>query len=362
MNILFVNSTVKWGGVKTWMLEYGTKLASREHKVIICANKKETGSFIGRCKENELTVYPMKFGVDYSPFTIWRFISIIQKEKIDIVCTNIEKDNRSAGIAAKILGKKVFQRVGSVNDLSDRLKVRLVQKHVVDKIIVPCQDIKRGLKRFKWLDEDKVSVIYNGKDLRKYQPGKFNAAVRKELGISPDTLLVGVVSRLVAGKGHSCLLDSFFSLAKRFCNIKLVIVGDGKERSALEKIALSKGREDRVIFLGHRNDVERIIDALDIAVFPSFDEGFPNTVVEYMAMGKPVVATDVGGIPELVVDGETGLLLPPADSEKLAEALGRLIEDKEEREKMGSNGRKRVEEFFNIEDKVSELEKFLRHE
>lgn len=362
MNILFVNSTVKWGGVKTWMLEYGTKLASRGHKVIICANKKETGSFIGRCRENGLTVYPMKFGVDYSPFTIWRFISIIQKEKIDIVCTNIEKDNRSAGIAARICGKKVIQRVGLVTDLRNSFKFRFMQAAVIDNIVVPCNYIKEGLKRLSWLKQEKIVVIHNGKDLRKYQPNKSYCEVREELGVYEKTVLLCVSSQLAKTKGHQYLLEAFSLLKKRYGDIKLIIIGQGPLREELECKAKALGLDNSVIFLGHRNDINRVVDAADIAVLPSLEEGFPNTVVEYMALGKPVVATNIAGIPEVVADRETGFLVPPADSKKLAEALERLINDKEVREKMGNNGRKRIKLFYDIDDKVKELERIFTDE
>lgn len=362
MNILFVNSTVKWGGVKTWMLEYGTKLASRGHKVSICANKKETGSFIERCRENGLTVYPMKFGVDYSPFTIWRFISIIQKEKIDIVCTNIEKDNRSAGIAARICGKKVIQRVGLVTDLRDSFKFRFMQAAVVDNIIVPCNYIKEGLKRLYWLKQEKIVVIHNGKDLRKYQPHKSYCEVREELGVHEKTVLLCVSSQLTKTKGHKYLLEAFSIVKKRYEDIKLIVIGQGPLREELEEKVKMLGLDDSVIFLGHRNDINRVVDAADIAVLPSLEEGFPNTIVEYMALGKPVVATNIAGIPEVVVDQETGFLVPPADSEKLAEALERLMKDKEVRDKMGRKGRERTERSFNIEDKVLDLERVFTNE
>lgn len=360
MNILFVNSTVKWGGVKTWMLEYGTKLASRGHKVILCANKKETGSFIGRCRENGLTVYPMKFGVDYSPLTIWRFISLIRKEKIDVVCTNIEKDNRSAGIAAKLSGKKVIQRVGLISDLRDGFKFRFIQAVVVDNIIVPCNYIKEGLKKLPWLKQGKIFVVHNGKDLRKYQPNKNYNKVRRELGVPENTVLLCVSSQLTKTKGHQYLLEAFSLLKKKYENIKLLIVGQGPLREELEDKTKALGLDDSVIFLGHRNDINRVVDAADIAVLPSLEEGFPNTIVEYMALGRPVVATNIAGIPEIVVDQETGFLVPTADSGKLAEALERLILDKKERYRMGRSGRERIERLFNIEDKVLELENVLK--
>ncbi|MEK7851150.1 MAG: glycosyltransferase, partial [Deltaproteobacteria bacterium] len=241
MNILFVNSTVKWGGVKTWMLEYGAKLASRGHKVIICANKKETGSFIERCRENGLTVYPMKFGVDYSPLTIWHFVNLIRKEKIGVVCTNIEKDNRSAGIAAKICGKKVIQRVGLVSDLRNNFKFRVMQAAVVDKIIVPCNYIKEGLKKLSWLKQGKIFVVHNGKDLRKYHPKKWYIEVRRELGIAENAVLLCVSSQLTKTKGHVYLLEAFSLLKERSGDIKLIIIGQGPLREELEGKAKALG-------------------------------------------------------------------------------------------------------------------------
>lgn len=360
MNILFVNSTVAWGGVKTWMLEYGSKLAERGHRVIVCANRREKGGFVDACRENGLTAYSMKFGVDFSPWTILWFIRLMRSEGIDIVITNVEKDVRTAGVAARLLGKKVIQRVGLVSDLKDRLKVRVSQRAIVDDIIVPCQYLKDGLlKKLKWLDRDKITVIHNGKDLKKYKPGKFHDEIRGELGIPLETILLGASSQLRDTKGHVYLLDSLALLKKKFPDTCLIIAGRGPLMEKLKDKSERLGLRDSVFFLGHRNDVDRVMDSVDIAVLPSLDEGFPNTVVEYMAMGKPVVATNVGGIPELVLDGETGFLVQPGDAEGLADALERLIKEKDMRERMGISGRKRVEDFFDIEGKVSELEKAL---
>lgn len=361
MNILFVNSTVAWGGVKTWMLEYGSKLAERGHRVIVCANRREKGGFVEACREKGLTAYSMKFGVDLSPWTILWFMRLMRAEGIDIVITNVEKDVRTAGIAARLTGRKVIQRVGLVSDLKDRLKVRLSQRFIVDRMIVPCHYMKEGLlKKLDWLDPDKIAVIHNGKDLRKHQPGKYDGEIRKELGIPDDKILIGVTSQLRDTKGHSFLLDAFVLLKARFPNIRLIIAGRGPLHDELKGKAEKLGIGDSVFFLGHRNDINKVIDSFDIAVLPSLDEGFPNTVVEYMAMGKPVVATNVGGIPELVLDGETGFLVQPGDAEGLADALERLIKEKDMRERMGISGRKRVEDFFDIEGKVSELEEVIR--
>ncbi len=152
------------------------------------------------------------------------------------------------------------------------------------------------------------------------------------------------------------LLDAVARVQERTPAIRLLLVGDGDLRGDLEAQARSLGLSETVTFAGHRTDVPKALAVFDVFVLPSLWEGMPNVVLEAMAAGLPVVATAVGGTPEVVVDGVTGFLVPPRDPDALAEAITRLLRDPDLRRKMGQAGQKRIEQHFSIEETVRQTE------
>ena len=160
-----------------------------------------------------------------------------------------------------------------------------------------------------------------------------------------------MVGRLDPIKDHQTLFRAMESVQKLYPQVRLLVIGDGPEREHLEGKA---GRN--ILFLGNRDDVPDILRALDIFVLPSLFEGLPITVLEAMAVGKPVIASHVSGIPEEVEDGKTGILVPPADPAALGRAIELLAGDREKREQMGIEGKKRAEKYFTLERMVLETE------
>lgn len=196
-----------------------------------------------------------------------------------------------------------------------------------------------------------VTQIYNGIDPGRYRPGPEGAAVRRELGIPPGAFAVGVVGRLDPIKDHPTLFRAFAQLRAADPGARLLVVGDGPERARLE----AAGGEG-VLFLGDRRDVPELLRVLDVFVLPSRNEGISNTILEAMATGLPVVATRVGGNPELVEDGLTGALVPPGDVNALAAALGRYRDGPEGARTHGEAGRARVLERFAVDRMVGSYE------
>jgi glycosyltransferase involved in cell wall biosynthesis len=186
------------------------------------------------------------------------------------------------------------------------------------------------------VDPAKIVIIRNG--IAGFAPGD-GARVRAELGIDPGAPLVGSVGHLRPEKAYAVLVAAAAALRDAQPDLVVAIAGEGAERPALEKQIAALGLQGRVRLVGARTDVPDLLAALDVAVCCSDFEGGPLSVMEYMEAGLPVVATDVGGIPELVLDGETGLLVPPRDPAALAEALGRLLGDPERRGRMGERAR-----------------------
>jgi glycosyltransferase involved in cell wall biosynthesis len=203
------------------------------------------------------------------------------------------------------------------------------------------------------LPANKLTVIRNGVELPERSP--YDA--RAELGLPPDSFVIGAVSRLYAVKGIQFLVQA---LAKTGAQ-RLVVIGEGPEKPALEILAERLGVADRIHWLGHRPNAPNLMPAFDLFVQPSLHEGMPNTVLEAMAAGLPVVATAVGGTPEVVVHGVTGLLVPPKHPDALSKAISALLEDRDLGRRMGRAGRERVVEHFSVGRMIRETEELYAH-
>jgi glycosyltransferase involved in cell wall biosynthesis len=190
------------------------------------------------------------------------------------------------------------------------------------------------------------------------------AAARKALidewGMKADVVLVGIVCRLIEQKGITYGLQAFARSAPQFPDARLLIVGDGILRKSLENEAQTLGIADRVYFLGWREDIASVMASLDVFLAPSLWEGFGLVLLEAMGQAAPIIATQVSAIPEIVADGETGLLVPPRDVDALADALTRLLSDKPLRQHMGLLGQDRLETHFSAARMVDETAALYR--
>jgi glycosyltransferase involved in cell wall biosynthesis len=201
-----------------------------------------------------------------------------------------------------------------------------------------------------------VSLVHNGVDLNRYDRTEACCTLPEEYGLEPGAQIVGVVGRLEPEKGHTTLIDAWPLVLKAVPGAYLLIVGEGSRREVLEHQVTELGIGRRVIFTGRRDDVPSVTAALDVAVLPSYREAQGLTILEAMALSRPVVASNVGGIPEMVEDGRTGLLVPPHDHEALAAAITRLLLDHPLADMLARAGHDLVHERFCLELMVRAIE------
>jgi len=239
--------------------------------------------------------------------------------------------------------------------LPDRLVARFV-----DRVIAVSEAARAFLIHGKGYPAARITVVPNGRDLSVFQPGRAREAARKELGLDRAVPLVGVVGRLETQKGHAYLLDAWPAVTRELPDARLLLVGDGALRGALEAQARAREVADSVIFAGFRADVPRLLDALDVLCLPSLYEGMPLTAIEAAAMARPVVATAVDGTPEVVREGRTGLLVPPADPPALARALLALLRDPDGARRMGQAGRDWALLRFDLDRQVAATARVYR--
>ncbi|MBI4526154.1 MAG: GT4 family glycosyltransferase PelF [Deltaproteobacteria bacterium] len=228
---------------------------------------------------------------------------------------------------------------------------------LADRIVVNAEAVRN------WLIEEgfnpkKITVIHNGIDVSRFQKKRSGSRLRQDFGLSPHSPIIAVISRLNPLKGIHYFLDAAAQISRRFPEARFLIIGDSDEyRKELEDCAGRLGIRERVIFTGFRLDIAELLSEISISVLPSLTEGLSNTLLESMAAGVPVVATEVGGNPELVQDGITGLLVPPRDPGALARAISLLLEKREMALQFGHAGRERAAKLFSLEKMVAHTER-----
>ena len=204
---------------------------------------------------------------------------------------------------------------------------------------------------------NKYIIIHSGVTLQQIMNTNIDIEKgKKKLGIPQNSNVIGAVGRLVPVKGHKYLVSAAKKITKEFDNAVFVFVGDGYLESKLERQAESLGIRDNIIFAGWRSDVIDVLDLFDILVLPSLNEGMGKVLIEGMALGKPIVASSVGGIIDLVKNGDNGILVPPRDSDGLSDAILNLIRNKKLAQELGKNGKAKVYPEYDTTVMIRQIE------
>jgi glycosyltransferase involved in cell wall biosynthesis len=281
--------------------------------------------------------------------------AVVRERQVDIVQSFAWRPGlialgaiRLAGRGRFIAGRRSTPQERAVRGLLEELVVQLA-----DRVVVNAESLRPRGRAGR-----RTVVVPSGVDSERFRPRVVEqATARTALGVAADRPLIGTVGRLEARKGTAVLLDALARLhAQGRHDVQLAIAGDGPLRAELTAQAGRLGVREHVSFLGDRGDVREVLAALDVFVLPSFTEGMSNALLEAMAMELPVVATRVGGTPEVLATGASGLLVPPGDPAAIAEAVGRLLATPAERERLGHAARRRIEEGYDVRAMVRRLE------
>ncbi len=295
----------------------------------------------------------------------WALLNIFRRERPHIVHTHTSKAGFLGRWAARLSkvplivhtphGHVFWGYFSRPTSLFYALLERWTAR-ITDRIVVLTEQEKKDHLSFCIAPEDKFEVVHSGVGLDNFRRVCRDPAQAKEdLGIPSRAAVIGTVGRLTPIKGHRFLIEAARGVLAEHPDTVFILVGDGESAEALSSLATRLGISGNIRFLGWRPDVAEIISAVDIFVFPSLNEGMGRAVVEAMALGKPVVASRVGGIVDIVRDGENGLLVPPADSDELAAAIKSLLSDPAERERLGQEG-KRQALLYDAERMVRRIE------
>lgn len=283
--------------------------------------------------------------------------ALIRRERPHVVHTHLFKSDFHGRPAARMAGVPVV--VSTLHNNSSWAQKPLLgtiygaNARLADRLIAVSEEVRTFSIEAMKLPADRVVAIRNGVPTARFVGNDAaGQALRAELGIAADAPLMGVVARLSEQKDHHNFLRAAAQVHAQLPTTRFLIVGDGELRAELEKLTKELGLTQAVIFTGIRRDVPAVLAALDLLVFSSAWEGLPVALLEAMASSRAVVSTAVGGVPGVLIDGSTGLLVPPANSAALADACLALLRDPQRREALGRAGRLRVEANYSIQAMV----------
>ncbi|MBI2265736.1 MAG: glycosyltransferase, partial [Armatimonadetes bacterium] len=327
-------------------------LKDQGHEVSLCCTAGNFGKFLE--KEGVRLIHvpiARRIHLLQDLLSLFRLLTLMRSERFDIVHTHTSKAGFLGRLAARLSGVPLV--LHTIHDLARNstrnplLKgfyglLERIAARWADHIVTVSYANKDEICRIRLFPETKLTVVREGIDMDQYRATVSREEKRRQLGLSPDVPLVGMVGRLEPPKGHTYLLKAVPQVLREAQDAHFLIVGQGYLRSSLEKEARKLRIDHRVHFLGYREDMWEILCALDLFVLPSLWEGLGIVLLEAMAFRLPIVSTRVGGIVDVVLHGETGLMVEARDPESLAQAIIELLKDRERARLMGEKGYQRV--------------------
>ncbi len=348
------------GGTETHVLELASRVDRSRFDVMVCTLK-PGGEIARELQARGIRVVSLDGGGKWDVRVVFRLLSLVRAERPDVIqaflfwanivgrfCRLVVRDVR---VLSSYHDEIVTE--GRLMRLLDRVMMRWT-----DGIVCCSKAVQRSIDSRIGRTARQCSVIPFGIDPRRFEPDA-PALIRQELGLHEQRLVIGTVCRLVEPKkGISVLLQALGRLRTRHSGLlwQVLIVGDGPARGMLEALRDDLGLSSSVVFAGARRDVSRVLPLLDVFVLPSLYEGFGIALLEAMAAGKPVIASNVGGIPEFVNPGETGILVEPGNADVLAEAIEQVLTNRDRAKRMGANARAMIRQRFDIASVVRQHE------
>jgi glycosyltransferase involved in cell wall biosynthesis len=366
LRIQMVITTLDTGGAEKHLLLLCERLRDRGHHIALAFLKGE-GSLAPDFERLGVSVekIPLESMLQL-PGAVRTLASRIKRGGFDLVHSHLLKADLVAALAKSRAGKvrliasKHNDERALLNPLYSRVHGMISKR--ADRVIVLSDHVGRFVARHGRVPEEKITRIYYGLEAETFKASAEEMEkVEEELRLDPEVPVMTMVARFAPQKDHASLLEAARKLRQQGRAFRLLLVGGdpfGYNKEKMEALCASLDLTDCVTFTGIRKDVPAILGVTDLFVMPSNWEGLGLVFLEAMAFSLPVVATRVSAIPEIVLDGETGLLVEARDPEALAQALGRMLADPEERKAFGRAGRLRLEEAFGLERMVDETERF----
>jgi glycosyltransferase involved in cell wall biosynthesis len=363
ISILFVIDGLEFGGGERVFLQLASGLRDR-YQIFVATNT--NGRFGHELKILQIQTFSVEMSRQLALKPIRQIRDIILQNRIALVHSQGARADFFARISGKIADSRhilctVAMPVEGFNvSLLKKIAYRFLDQlsgRYVDRFIVVSDSLKRILTEGRGITAQRVVRIYNGIEVDRFHPDLKETSLRSNLGIDPTAPLIGAIGRMVWQKGFEFLIRAMPNVISASPETRLLVVGDGPLRIELEILARQLNVFDKIIFTGFRSDVSRILSTIDILAVPSVLEGFPMITLEGMAMAKPIVATQIQGITEQLVQGKQAILVPPKNPDALADVLLKLIQDTEFASRLGMAARRKVEADFSVKRMVRETER-----
>lgn len=362
--VVFLIDSLGWGGAERLLLQYLPHLRSQGFDPVVCSMHERSGNpvaeEIGRLGIPVETV-PVERLRDVTALP--RLVRYLRGRGADVVHTQLEFADGLGTVAARIARIPALSTLHTMseprrwtrgwwrNRLGDLALGRLASA-----IVAVSDEARRHYEVHRPYPRGKLVTLRNGIDLARFEDAAGEGPqVRRELGIAPDARVVATVAVLRPDKGIQHMVAALPAIAEGAPEAVYLVVGDGEHRAALEGAAARGGVADRIVFAGSRTDVPRVLAACDVFVLPTLLDALPTVLAEAAAAGVPIVASRIGGVPEMCLDGRNGLLVDPGDEAGLAAAVLRMLREPDLAERMGAQGREVARERYDIRTQAARL-------
>lgn len=350
--VVHVVQNLAIGGLERVVVDLATHVDRARYRCsIVCLG---AGGALGeRAAAAGVPVRTLAKGPGFRVGALARLARILRRERVDLVHCHNTAPLVYGALAGRFAGAAgVVYTAHGMKTSRERKPVVLQRLGLVDHFVTVSEDARRIAVERAGAPAARVATVHNGVDVAAFAgPARSSGRgeTRAALGIPAQAFVFGIVARLNAAKDHARLFSAFAELARQDERLRLIVVGDGELRHDLAARVAELGMGDRIVMLGSRSDVADLLATFDCFVLSSHTEGLAVTLLEAMAAGLPIVATRVGGNTEVVVDGETGVVVPPRDTARLRDALAWMAAHAERARAMGARGRERVAERFSVE-------------
>jgi len=366
--ILYVIDNIEFGGGERVFSQIIRGLNKEKFAVFLASNP--GGTFEKKLKEVDLKIDPLDMTSRYNIGTISKLKKIIKIKDVQIVHSQGGRADFFARIAARIANVPII--ISSMAMLVEGYDVSILRKDLyvlidrwterwVNKFIVLSEAMRRSLIERHKIPPENIVKIYNGIEIEEYNPDLKEEKNKKlegkrALGLKNDVPVIGAIGRLVWQKGFEYLIRAAPEVLKKCPEARFLIVGEGPLKNKLILTSEKLNVADRITFTGFRSDIKEILASIDVLAMPSLLEGLPMVLLEAMAMAKPIVATRIDGITEVLENSKTGLLVPAKNSHALAEAIVGILNDKAKANFFGQNAREAAKEKFSVKKMVVQIE------
>ncbi len=350
MTIWHTSASTGFGGLEIRMLEEASLLRKRGYAIEFVCNPGAPLRL--RAAEKGITTVPLRMKQSYDVPSMIRFWSLLGRHRVHLLHTHTSKDHWICGPAARCRGIPIVRSRHIGTPVKTNPFSSLIYTRVSDRVLTSSAETRLDLLRIPRINEAHIIEIPAGVDLTRFAPTVSGKRIIEEFGLRQAYPVIGYVSRLERGKGFRYLMEAAPAILQRWPQAKFLFVGDGPpwDRRTADELLEAHQLRSHVILAGFRADIPECIAAMTCLVFPSFKiEGTPQVLLQALAMVKPVIATRVGGIPNLIVDRETGLLVEPQNAAGLGAAVEWVVDHLPEAQRMAERGRAVVVRDFTLD-------------